>query len=83
MVLAGAAFGIITLFPAATRPDQVSAAAAYVAQSGTAGVGDQGWDASVAAVARYKEAITLLGGDDAVGEWTCYSREARRRDGLK
>ncbi len=55
------------VLPAATYPDQVAEAAAYVAKNGTNGVDKQGWDASVAAVARYSEAIQLLGNDP---NWT-------------
>src|SRR5262245_4702177 len=49
------------VLPAATYPDQVAEAAAYVAQNGTNGVDQQGWDTSVAATARYTEAINKLG----------------------
>jgi hypothetical protein len=55
------------LLPASTYPDQVAEAAAFVAKNGTDGVDKQGWDASVAATARYKEAIELMGSDPV---WT-------------
>src|SRR3954464_11844554 len=55
------------LLPAASYPDQVAAAAAYVAKNGTNGIDQQGWDASVAAVARYGEALQLMGNDP---QWT-------------
>lgn len=51
------------LLPAATYPDQVSAAAAFVATNGSTGIESHGWDATVEAVARYPEAIELLGND--------------------
>src|SRR4051812_34140147 len=58
---------IAQILPAATYPDQIAEAADYVGKNGTNGVDNQGWDPAVAAVARYKEAITMLG-DDPV--WT-------------
>ena len=55
------------VLPAATYPDQVAEAAQYVATNGTNGVDQQGWDPSVAAVARYSEALQMLGNDP---NWT-------------
>ncbi|MCC6742790.1 MAG: DUF3300 domain-containing protein [Acidobacteria bacterium] len=55
------------VLPASTYPDQVAEAASYVASNGVSGVENRGWDPSVSAVARYSEAIQLLGSDP---QWT-------------
>ncbi|MBX3174967.1 MAG: DUF3300 domain-containing protein [Gemmatimonadaceae bacterium] len=52
---------------AATYPDQIRAAAAYVERYGTAGLDEQPWEISVKAVAHYKPVLNLM----AEGEdWT-------------
>jgi len=52
---------------AATFPDQIADAAAYVRANGTAGIDDQYWDVSVKAVAHYP---TVLNTMDSKIDWT-------------
>ena len=52
---------------AATFPDQITDAAAFVRTHGTGGVDDQSWDVSVKAVAHYPTILNMM---DAKPEWT-------------
>jgi hypothetical protein len=52
---------------AATFPDQISAAAAYVRANGTDSIDDQAWDVSVKAVAHYPTVLNTL---DTRMDWT-------------
>lgn len=61
--------GPIALYPdallaqvlvAATFPDQVDDAAAFVRANGTSSLDDQGWDVSVKAVAHYPSALNMM-----------------------
>lgn len=52
---------------AATYPEQIRAAAAYVERYGTAGLDEQPWEISVKAVAHYKPVLNLMAEGE---EWT-------------
>lgn len=60
---------IAEVLPASTYPDEVAAAADYVAQHGPTdkNIDKQGWDPSVAAIARYPEVLNKMADDM---DWT-------------
>lgn len=60
---------IAEILPASTYPDEVAAAADYIAQHGPTdkGIDKQGWDPSIAAIARYPEALNKMADDM---DWT-------------
>ena len=60
---------IAQILPASTYPDEVAAAADYIAQHGPTdkNIDKQGWDPSIAALARYPEALNKMADDM---DWT-------------
>jgi hypothetical protein len=59
---------IAQILPAAANPDDIAAAADWLAAGNDpAGIDDQGWDPSVAAVARYPDVLKML---NNYGDWT-------------
>ena len=60
---------VAEILPASTYPDEVAAAADYIAQHGPTdkGIDKQGWDPSIAAIARYPEALNKMADDM---DWT-------------
>jgi hypothetical protein len=64
---------------AATYPDQIAAAAAYVRTNGTVGLDQQPWEISVKAVAHYPPVLNLMaeGEDWAVALGQAYAEQPR------
>jgi hypothetical protein len=67
------------VFIAATYPDQIAAAAAYVRANGTVGLDQQPWEISVKAVAHYPPVLNLMaeGEDWAVALGQAYAEQPR------
>jgi hypothetical protein len=67
------------VFIAATYPDQIAAAAAYVRTYGTAGLDQQPWEISVKAVAHYPPVLNLMaeGEDWSVALGQAYAAQPR------
>jgi len=65
------------VFIAATYPDQIAAAAAYVRANGTVGLDQQPWEISVKAVAHYPPVLNLMaeGEDWAVALGQAYAQQ--------